>query len=91
MPGKYSNVELMSQKSSPTRTIDGSGANPGITGLLNSAAFAEDDGGALYTEFGGIAMPTTVFLDADGNVVDVHSGTLFEDDLRERISELFGV
>lgn len=52
---------------------------------------AEDDGGALYTEFGGIAMPTTVFLDAEGNVVDVHSGTLFEDDLRERISELFGV
>jgi thiol-disulfide isomerase/thioredoxin len=52
---------------------------------------AEDDGGALYAEFGGIAMPTTVFLDADGNVVEVHSGTLFEDDLRERISELFGI
>ncbi len=52
---------------------------------------AEDDGGALYTEFGGIAMPTTVFLDTDGNIVDVHSGTLFEDDLRERITELFGV
>ncbi|HEY5652290.1 MAG TPA: TlpA disulfide reductase family protein [Acidimicrobiia bacterium] len=52
---------------------------------------ALDDGGALYAEFGGIAMPTTVFLDADGNVVDVHSGTLFEADLRERISELFGV
>jgi thiol-disulfide isomerase/thioredoxin len=52
---------------------------------------AEDDGGALYVEFGGIAMPTTVFLDAEGNVVDVHSGTLFEEDLRERISELFGV
>lgn len=52
---------------------------------------AEDDGGALYAEFGGIAMPTTVFLDADGNVVDVHSGTLFEDDLRQRIADLFGV
>lgn len=52
---------------------------------------AEDDGGVLYAEFGGIAMPTTVFLDADGNVVDVHSGTLFEDDLRERITELFGI
>lgn len=51
---------------------------------------AEDDGGELYAEFGGIAMPTTVFID-DGNVVGVHSGTLFEDDLRERINELFGV
>ncbi len=52
---------------------------------------AADVGGALYAEFGGIAMPTTVFLDGDGNVVEVHSGTLFEDDLRERIDELFGV
>lgn len=52
---------------------------------------AEDDGGALYADFGGIAMPTTVFIDAAGNVVDVHSGTLFEEDLRERIVELFGV
>lgn len=52
---------------------------------------AEDDGGALYAEFGGIAMPTTVFIDADGNVVDVHSGTIFEQDLRDRISELFDI
>ena len=52
---------------------------------------AEDDGGALYAEFGGIAMPTTVFIDGAGEVVEVHSGTLFEDDLRELISELFDV
>ena len=52
---------------------------------------AEDEGGALYAEFGGIAMPTTVFIGADGEVVDVHSGTLFEDDLRQRIAELFGI
>ena len=51
---------------------------------------AEDDGGALYAEFGGIAMPTTVFLDGEGNVVELHSGTLFEDDLRELINGLFG-
>ncbi len=52
---------------------------------------AEDEGGQLFTELGGIAMPTTVFIDADGNVVDVHSGTLFRGDLRERINELFGI
>jgi thiol-disulfide isomerase/thioredoxin len=61
-------------------------AQTGVTYQL-----AEDDGGALFAEFGGLAMPTTVFIDADGDVVDVHSGTIFEDDLRERISELFGV
>ena len=61
-------------------------AETGVTYQL-----AEDSGGALYAEFGGIAMPMTVFIDGDGTVVDVHSGTLFAEDLRERIRELFGV
>ena len=61
-------------------------AETGVTYQL-----AQDDGGALYNQFGGIAMPTTVFIGADGEVLDVHSGTIFEDDLRDRIRELFGV
>ena len=36
-------------------------------------------------------MPTTVFLDATGKVLDVHSGQLTEDELRGRIADLFGV
>ena len=52
---------------------------------------ALDQGGEVYAEFGGIAMPTTVFIGADGSVVDVHSGAIFEDDLRDLISELFDV
>lgn len=61
-------------------------AETGVTYQL-----AEDSGGAMYNEFGGIAMPTTVFIGANGEILDVHSGTIFEEDLRDRISELFGI
>lgn len=44
-----------------------------------------DPSGSIFTMFGGIAMPTTVFIDADGRVVRTHSGTLFADDLEELI------
>jgi hypothetical protein len=36
-------------------------------------------------------MPTTVFIDASGEVVDVHSGPLTEAELRSRLDDLFGV
>jgi hypothetical protein len=36
-------------------------------------------------------MPTTVFIDAAGEVVDVNSGPLTEGELRVRITDLFGV
>lgn len=50
---------------------------------------AHDRDGSIYRMFGGIAMPTTVFLDTDGSVRRVHAGVLFADDLRRIIeSEL---
>jgi hypothetical protein len=36
-------------------------------------------------------MPTTVFIDEAGEVVDVNSGALTEAELRARITDLFGV
>ncbi len=50
---------------------------------------ALDPDGALFARFGGIGMPTTVFIDADGNVVDTHTGALFGEVLEERIREAF--
>ena len=35
-------------------------------------------------------MPSTVFVDADGSVVQVHSGELETDELEELLAELFG-
>jgi cytochrome c biogenesis protein CcmG/thiol:disulfide interchange protein DsbE len=50
-----------------------------------------DPSGAALTFFEGLAMPTTVFLDAEGQIVEVYSRALSADDLRSRISDHFGV
>lgn len=52
--------------------------------------YADPESSAI-TFFGGIQMPTTVFIDASGEVVDVHSGALTEAELRGRLDELFGI
>ena len=57
---------------------------------ISYPAFADPDGSAL-TYFGGVTMPTTVFIDASGNVVDVNNGDMSEAELRARIADLFGV
>lgn len=41
----------------------------------------------LYAHFQGLSMPTTVFVDAAGNVQRVWSGVLDDDSLRDRIDE----
>ena len=51
----------------------------------------DDPDASALTYFGGLAMPTTVFIDASGEVVDVHSGPLTEAELRSRLDDLFGV
>lgn len=61
----------------------------GETGV--TYAMAEDPDGVVYEAFGGIGMPTTVFIDGEGNVAEVISGQLSEDQLRERIARYFGV
>ena len=49
---------------------------------------AEDSSGELYTELGGLGMPFTVFVSADGRVLDVHNGPLTEDQLVDRINDV---
>jgi thiol-disulfide isomerase/thioredoxin len=52
--------------------------------------FADPDGSAI-TYFGAIAMPATVFIAADGTVVDVVNGELSEAELRAKLTDLFGI
>lgn len=52
--------------------------------------FADADEGAL-TYFGGIEMPTTVFIDPAGKVVDVNNGPLSERALRSKLRDLYGI
>jgi thiol-disulfide isomerase/thioredoxin len=51
---------------------------------------AEDPNGSVFVAFGGSSMPTTIFIDADGQVVEHVGGMLSEDQLRDYIARLFG-
>jgi thiol-disulfide isomerase/thioredoxin len=46
-----------------------------------------DPGGDILTAFEGLAMPTTVFIAANGTITSVHSGALTADELRSRIAD----
>jgi thiol-disulfide isomerase/thioredoxin len=46
-----------------------------------------DPDGSLLAGFGGVAMPTTVLVDADGTIVRVLSGETTADELRQAIDE----
>ncbi|MDY7104572.1 MAG: TlpA disulfide reductase family protein [Actinomycetota bacterium] len=46
---------------------------------------AADPDGSIIAAIGSAAMPTTVFVDADGRMVDVHLGQLDLDELTERV------
>ncbi len=59
------------------------------TGVLFD--LADDPAGDLYAELGGLGMPFTVFVSADGQIVEKHNGPLTQSQLEERIAELFGV
>jgi cytochrome c biogenesis protein CcmG, thiol:disulfide interchange protein DsbE len=50
-----------------------------------------DPDGDAFAFFGGLTMPTTVFIDSAGTVVDVYSGALTADQLRDRIATAFEV
>ncbi len=50
-----------------------------------------DPQGVVYAAFGGIGMPTTVFVDASGIVREVVTGQMSETQLRSKIAEHFSV
>ncbi len=50
---------------------------------------ARDPQGVVYSAFGGIGMPTTVFIDADGVVREVVTGALSRGDLDAKIDRHF--
>lgn len=56
-----------------------------LDGAGTSYQLGLDPTGSIFTMFGGIAMPTTVLIDAEGRVVRTHSGVLFAEDLEELI------
>ena len=55
----------------------------GVTYIL-----VEDPPGDFYRAYDGIAMPTTVFITAEGEFAEKHSGILTEGSLTDKINEL---
>jgi len=87
-----------------SNALDGQVAFVGVNlqddaGLANSLVgetgvtyqLARDPQGVVYAAFGGIGMPTTVFIDADGIVREVVTGQLSRGALDSRITEYFGL
>lgn len=54
-----------------------------------SYLLTRDPQGIVYSAFGGVAMPTTVFIGADGVVDEVVTGALTEGQLSNKIVEHF--
>ncbi len=50
---------------------------------------ARDIQGEAFAAFGGFGMPTTVFLDENGAVIELYTGGLTADELEARIVEYF--
>ena len=73
--------------------VDRSGSDSGARGLIDSTGItydvAVDRDGSIFQAFGGLAMPTTVFIAADGTIVGQHNGVIFEQDLTDRINDIF--
>lgn len=51
---------------------------------------ALDPDGAVFAAFGGLGMPTTVFIDDNGQIVDTHTGAITRDQLEAQVERLIG-
>jgi thiol-disulfide isomerase/thioredoxin len=52
---------------------------------------AQDKDASVISALGGTVLPTTVLLDADGEVVALHNGALDADELRELLADELGL
>lgn len=64
-------------------------------GVVNDTQVTYDIGrdpsGKLFSAFGGLTMPSTFVVSADGKVVDAQPGARSEEELLDLIAEAFGV
>jgi thiol-disulfide isomerase/thioredoxin len=68
-----------------------SGAKDIVARTRISYDVGRDTDGSLLQAFGGVTMPTTVFVRPDGSVAKVRSGAISKGDLRNLISQELGV
>ncbi len=59
------------------------------TGVTYRTALDKD--ASVITALGGTALPTTVLLDADGEILKVHTGKIDADELRKLLTDELGI
>jgi thiol-disulfide isomerase/thioredoxin len=52
---------------------------------------ARDGQGEFIAQVGGVVLPTTLLVDADGRIVETHVGEISEDELRDLLRDRLGV
>lgn len=52
---------------------------------------AADPSGALFLDAGAVVLPTTLFVDADGTIVDTHVGAMSAGDISSLLRDHFGI
>jgi cytochrome c biogenesis protein CcmG/thiol:disulfide interchange protein DsbE len=72
-------IAVRDQVADSQRMIDATGVTYDI---------GRDPGGALLTDLGGVALPSTFFVAADGTVAHIATGALDLDQIRERAEAL---
>ena len=69
---------------------DPASASSVVTDTGITYPLAIDIDGATYAAFGAFAMPTTVFVAPNGEVLELHSGDLTAAELEDKIAVFFG-
>ncbi|CAN5834392.1 hypothetical protein BH23ACT10_BH23ACT10_27110 [soil metagenome] len=75
-------MNLQDESSAAQRIVESTGVTYDL---------ALDPDGAAFAAFGGVGMPTTVFIDANGQIVDTHTGAITRDQLEAQVERLIGV
>lgn len=76
---RFLGISFRDRRSDAQKVVD----QTGVTYPL-----AEDLDGTVFNALGGNVMPTTVFISADGQVLDVRSGRMSGSEITERVEQL---
>lgn len=69
-------------------SLDVARSFPEKLGITDDLVFLLDPDDSFYKAIGGFAMPETIFVDADGSIVEHKRGPMDEKEIREKIKSI---
>ena len=57
-------------------------------GVTDDLIFVFDKSDRIYDQYGGFAMPVSIFIDSDGVIQDRKQGPLSESELRKKLQSI---